>query len=206
VALIGSEHRQYLEERYNVRAWLGKSRYAQTPIRQFAVETLHLSGWKQHRVWRVTNPAGIGLILRQHDNVLEQIMAINVWECADVEAAHEYLLAALMQAQSTAIERDRVSEIGDVLFRLNDTFFVFARANIVVLVRNIGSHVLGIEELANTLDLAILRRLALGPQAPVGAPAPAAAVTTPVDEPADAVRAPAPPIPPVSAHKRSARE
>jgi len=178
VPSIPNEHRQYLEERYNVRAWFGKSRYARTPIRQFAAETLHLQGWKRHRMWRESNPPGVGLILRQHDNVLEQIMAITVWECDDVDAAHEYLLFALMQVQSMAIERDRVSEIGDVLFRLNDTFFVFARANIVVLVRNVGSHVLGIAELANTLDLAIMRRLALGPQASLElsvTPAPAAA-------------------------------
>ena len=200
-----SEHRQYLEERFSIRAWFGKSRYAQTPIRGFAVETLHLSGWKQHKVWRETSPTGVGLILRQHDNVLEQIMAINVWECTDVEAAHEYLVGALMQVQSTAVERDRMTEIGDVLFRLNDTFFVFARANVVVLVRNIGSHVLGIEELANALDLAILRRLALGPQAtlqgPIPVPGPAAApVAQGPDEPA------AEPAPTVSAQKGSARD
>jgi hypothetical protein len=174
VPSILGEHHKYLAERHEASVWFGKSRHAKTPIQNFAVETLHLPGWKQHRVWREETPPGIGIILRRHDNVLEQIMTLTLWECAGVTAAHEQLLATLMQVQSTAVERDRFSEIGDVLFRLNDTFFVFARANIVVLARNIGAHVLGIEELANTLDLAILRRLALGTPAPVETPTPEA--------------------------------
>jgi len=101
------------------------------------------------------------MIVRSGDKLDEITSAASIvlWECASVDVAHDQLLDVLCEMQSNAITRDRQREIGDVSFSLADAMFLFARANLVVLVRNAGPQVLSLEEMASTIDSAILRHL-----------------------------------------------
>ncbi len=158
------EQREYLEKLYELSEWRGKSLCGKTPIKYFALDVLHISGWKQLRVWRDdTPPPSIGVIFQTTEKLdqLASFISITLWECPSTDGAHLHLIDVLANIQSNAIKRVKNNELGDVLFTLADTMFLFARANLVVLVRNVGPHVLGLGEIANTIDLAILHRFAV---------------------------------------------
>jgi hypothetical protein len=62
--------------------------------------------------------------------------------------------------ESDAIERRTDKNLpGDIAFGLNDTMILFARANIVVLVRNAGPTIIPVSAAARELDQLLVRRL-----------------------------------------------
>lgn len=160
--MISNEQRVFIANHYGVQSWRGESPYAASPIRHFALSAIYLHGWRLHRLWRNPSPPiSTGMIVRSGDKLDEITSAASIvlWECASVDVAHDQLLDVLCEMQSNAITRDRQREIGDVSFSLADAMFLFARANLVVLVRNAGPQVLSLEEMASTIDSAILRHL-----------------------------------------------
>jgi hypothetical protein len=169
--MISNEQRACIENLYEAQGWRGQSPYAASPIRHFALGAIYLHGWRLHRLWRNQSPqASTGMIVRAGDKLDEitSVASILLWESASVSAAHDQLLAVLCEMQSNAIKRNRQREVGDVLFSLADTMFLFARANLVVLIRNAGSQVLSLGEMAGTIDVAILRHLQKGQPAKAG--------------------------------------
>jgi hypothetical protein len=163
--MISNEQRAFIENLHAAQGWHGKSSYAASPIRHFALSAIYLHGWRLHRLWRNPSPpVSTGMIVRAGDKLDEIASAASLilWECANVNVAHDHLLAVLCEIQSNAIKRDRQSEIGDVLFTLADAVFLFARANLVVFVRNAGPQVLNLREMAGTIDSAILRHVQKG--------------------------------------------
>lgn len=162
VSMISNEQRKYAEKVYESSIWRGQSPYAQRLIRHFGLGSIYLHSWRHHRIWRnLSTPASTGMILRSGDKPHEitAVVSIMLWECTGVEAAHDQLLDILAEMQSNAIKRNRQYEIGDILFTLADSMFIFARANLVVLIRNASPNVLSLGELASTIDFAILRNL-----------------------------------------------
>ena len=91
---------------------------------------------------------------------MNELLAVDVFECASVKAAHDQLVEALANMESDAIERrTEKNAFGDIAFGLNDTMTLFARANMVVLVRNAGPTIVPVSAAARELDLLLVRRL-----------------------------------------------
>lgn len=160
--MISNEQRAFIENLYGAQSWHGECSYVGSPIRHFALSAIYLHGWRLHRLWRTQSPPiSTGMIVRAGDKLDEitSVASIVLWECASIDVAHDQLLDVLCEMQSNAIKRDHQHKIGDVSFSLADAMFLFARANLAVLVRNAGPHVLNLREMAGTIDSAILRHL-----------------------------------------------
>ena len=93
-------------------------------------------------------------------DTMSALLAIDVFECASVRGAHEQLLEALGNIESDTVERRTAPNApGDVAFALADTLVLFARANVVVLLRNAGPTVVSVDEVARELDALLMQRL-----------------------------------------------
>jgi hypothetical protein len=96
----------------------------------------------------------------RHGEAMNELLAVDVFECASVKAAHDQLLEALANMESNAIERRTDKNApGDIAFGLNGTMMLFARANVVVLLRNAGQTIIPVSAAARDLDQLLLRRL-----------------------------------------------
>lgn len=160
--MTSNEQRAFLETLHETQTWFGQSPHAGRTVRHFALGAVYLHGWRLHRLWRnQTPPPSTGIIVRAGDKLDEITSAASVllWECSGLNPAHEQVLTVLGEVQSNSVKRNHQREIGDVLFTLADTMFLFARANLVVLIRNAGPQVLSLGEIASTIDFAILRHL-----------------------------------------------
>jgi hypothetical protein len=98
--------------------------------------------------------------LWRHGESTSELLAIDVFESSSVEAAHDQVLEALGNMESGAIEQRTSKDTpGDVAFGLNDTTILFARANLVVLIRNAGQTVVRVGNIARQLDRILVRSL-----------------------------------------------
>ena len=156
-----TEQKEFVERRFKMRAWHGRSRHAGRVLKDFSFEKLELAGWTLHRQ-RESEPLKLKAIrsLWRHGESTEELLAIDVFECPSVKAAHDQLLEALGNMQSDAIElRTGKGNPGDVAFGLGDTMILFAIANLVVLVRNAGPVPVGVGKVARELERTILKSL-----------------------------------------------
>ena len=151
-----SAHREYLEQRYATREWLGRGPTGRRAVTDFAFSGSELEGWTLVREVREegTKPLEIRSLWQGGDAAVE-LLSINVWLCATVRAAHDQVLEALANMQSDAIERHEGP--GDVAFALGDTMALFARANVTVLIRNAGPKVVPVRPVARAMDELIVR-------------------------------------------------
>jgi len=86
------------------------------------------------------------------------LLAIDLFVCNSVKAAHDQLIQALGNMESDAVERQTdKSAPGDVAFALRETMVLFARANVVVLIRNAGPEVVSVFVVARRLDALLVR-------------------------------------------------
>ena len=84
-------------------------------------------------------------------------MRVDVFALESVQAAHEYLVDALGEFESSAIRRRTDTNIGDVAFG-TETVMLFARGNLVVVVRNAGREIVPVNAIARAVDAAVLGR------------------------------------------------
>jgi hypothetical protein len=106
------------------------------------------------RAPRTERPDGATIrSLWRRGEAANELLAIDVFECATIKAAHRQLIEALGNVQSGAVERHTGKNApGDVAFGLDDTMVLFARANVVVLIRNAGPTVVSVGPVARRLD------------------------------------------------------
>jgi hypothetical protein len=95
-----------------------------------------------------------------HDDSTSELLAIDVFECSSVKAAHDQLIEALGNLESDAVNRrsDKGSP-GEIAFGLGDTMILFSRSNVVVLIRNAGPKVVPVSGVARELDAVLVREL-----------------------------------------------
>jgi len=156
-----AQQRRYLERRYRARDWHGRGRRVRAAIKDFNVDGLEIRRWSLERVQRDerAKPPVIHSMWR-HGDAMNELLAIDLFECASVKAAHDQLLEVLANMESDAIERRTDKNApGDIAFGLNDTMMLFARANMVVLLRNAGQTIIPVTDAARALDQLLLRRL-----------------------------------------------
>jgi hypothetical protein len=158
---MDAQQRRYLERRYRARDWRGPGGRARRVIKDFNIDGSEIRRWSLQRVQRDEHakPPVIRSIWR-HGETMNELLAVDVFECASVKAAHEQLVEALANMESDAIERRAEKNApGDIAFGLNDTMILFARANMVVFVRNAGPTIIPVSAVARELDLLLVRRL-----------------------------------------------
>jgi hypothetical protein len=154
--------KEVLEEHFSAKDWYGRSDSGRRLIKEFRFEGAELKGWKLLKVKR-SEQEGVASIrsMWSHGDNTDELLSVDVFVCASVKAAHDTLLEALGNMQSGAIERKTDKNVpGDVAFGLANTMIVFARANIVVLVRNAGPTIVPVNAIARDLNALIERRLA----------------------------------------------
>jgi hypothetical protein len=157
--------KQFLEERHEAATWRGG---ASMPI-----------AWSGPLHWKVRSFAaghcnarsgddrGKPAALRSlwsRDPAGKTLLAIDLFECKSVAAAHDQLLEVLGQMQSGVVERRTGKSVpGDVAFGHGKTMALFARANMVVLIRNAGPTVVPVDAIARTFDALVIKRLGRKP-------------------------------------------
>jgi hypothetical protein len=133
--------------------WRGTNRLEENLlVRNFFLGGHELTGWRAERLRRpeIPNwPPATRSNWTRGDS--EQVLlTVETFECPDRSAAHELLVRALGEFQSPDLAR---SELGDVGFSMpGGTAALFARANLVVLIRNGGREVVEVAEPARALD------------------------------------------------------
>jgi hypothetical protein len=151
--------REYLEKRHAASEWHGRSAPNRRMIAGFGFSGSELGGWtllRTRRDERGTPPA-LHTLWHRGDPAVE-LLSIDVWECVSVAAAHGQLLEVLGSVQSDAVERHKGrGGAGDVAFTLGHTFVLFARVNVVVLVRNAGPQTVNVEPVAHVIDELLVR-------------------------------------------------
>jgi hypothetical protein len=152
-------HKEYLETRHASSEWHGRSTPNHRVVAGFSFSGSELKGWillRTRRDERVTPP--VLRTLWHRGTPEKELLATDVWECISVAAAHNQLLEVLGNVQSDAVERHTGrGGFGDVAFTLNETMALFARVNMVVLVRNAGPKTVEVQPIARIIDDIIVR-------------------------------------------------
>ncbi len=161
--MIDRTQRDLLKERYRFIDWAGRSELPKDrQLRRFAFAGDELPGWTLERAARQdAGPAPPRLTSFWRRGASKTALRVDVFECASADAAHEYLVEALGEFQSTAIGRRTDVKLGDVAFG-TDTVALFARANLVVLVRNADREVVSVTAIAQAIDALVVGRLRQG--------------------------------------------
>lgn len=157
--MIESAQKEFLEERFAAKDWPGHS--ARRLVKEFHFEGSELQGWKLFKV-KHAEEEGNKVIrsMWSHGDNTEEVLSIYVFVSPSVKVAHETLLEALSNMQSGAITRKTEKNTpGDIAFGLANTIIAFARANLVVVIRNAGPTVVSVGAIARDLDALIQRRL-----------------------------------------------
>lgn len=127
--------RESLKRLHRFDEWAGRSALPQARLtRPLAFAGDAVPGLRVERVDRrdAEEPPRSTVFWRRGDT--PAVVRTDLFECASVQAAHEYLIDALNEFESAAIERRPNADFGDVAFG-TDSVALFARANLVVLVR-----------------------------------------------------------------------
>jgi hypothetical protein len=169
-----------LRERHDYDAWRGANRLSEDLfVWRFFLAGQELPGWQAHRIQLLEAegwPRSVHSIWKRPgagDTAASarELLGLDVYECDSRAAAHDALLRALGELQSTNVVRDRQDVVGDVSFRVpGDAAVLFARANVVVLVRSAGVEIVAAPEPARQLDADLARKSPASP-APAGGPA-----------------------------------
>jgi hypothetical protein len=154
-----AEQKEFLDEHFAVKEWYGRGGSGRRLLRGFRVENLELKNWRLQRVKRAEGPGTIALrSLWGHGDSGEELLSVDVFECASVKAAHDQLLEMLADVQSPKVERLMGKTApGDVAFGLANTMILLARANLAVWIGNAGPRVVPVGLVARELDNQILR-------------------------------------------------
>lgn len=154
-----ADQRELLRQKHNFSEWRGEAG-AGPVIRDFGLTGDELTGWELVRTKRqdALRPPRLDTFWQRAGEPTEILLGVHVTECASVVAAREALLDALGDFQSPGVGRRTDLGIGDVAFG-DGSVLLFARGNLMVLVRNAGRQVDPVIEPARTLDAHLVRLL-----------------------------------------------
>jgi hypothetical protein len=160
---MDANHEQYLATRHRTSEWRGRSDGDRRTIAGFNFSGSELPGWSLLGAQRDERqiPVEIKSFWYRGDPTNE-LLSINVWEAVSVATAHDQLLEVVANIQSGSLERSEGDDrVGDVMFAGETpngiTLALFARVNVVVLVRNAERRVVNVEPVARELDRLLLR-------------------------------------------------
>ncbi|MBI5431474.1 MAG: hypothetical protein HZA52_01455 [Planctomycetes bacterium] len=140
-----------MKRQHGFEAWRGKSSFAR-PLHGFELRESVLEGWRLARLDRRASavPRTTWLFARGPDELLR----VDVIESQSVAAAHEELLRALGEFQAPLLGRQEAPVAGDVAFVTagSNASVLFARGNVLVLVRNGGRKLVDATAAARWVD------------------------------------------------------
>jgi hypothetical protein len=152
--------KRFLEQRYGASKWHGRGTRGRRVLKNFTFEGSEIFGWTLERARRDEETPPAIRSLWRHGESAGELLSVDVFECASVKAAHDQLIEALGNIESGVVERrTEKSAAGDVAFGLRDTMVLFARANLVVLIRNAGPTVVRVGAVAREIDKLLVRQL-----------------------------------------------
>ncbi|MBI1787476.1 MAG: hypothetical protein HYR60_07990 [Acidobacteria bacterium] len=156
--------KRFLEEHFGASKWYGRGGRGRRVIKNFGFDGSEIVGWTLERAQRDERAAPPAIrSLWRHAESAEEMLAVDAFECASVKAAHDQLIEALGNIESDAVERrGERNAVGDVAFGLRDTMVLFARANLVLLIRNAGRAVVRVGAIAREIDKRLVRQLESG--------------------------------------------
>jgi hypothetical protein len=151
--------KEFLDKHFAVKEWYGRGGSGRRMVREFRLEGLEIKNWRLQRVKTEAGAKTIALrSLWAHGDSGEELLSVDVFECASVKEARDQLLEMLADVQSPKVERQTGQTApGDVAFGLANTMILFARANLVVWIRNAGPRIVPVGVVARKLDAQILR-------------------------------------------------
>ena len=158
-----TEQREELKQRFDFEAWRERNLLGSTAtLKPFELGDNDLPGWRIRR--RSDNPAVRPPVLKTvwtpRSGSDQGLLSIAVSFCDSLQAAHEQLLDWLGDFESTAVKERSELQIGDVAFGISEPWMLlFARANVVVLVRNAGPRLVGVHDEARALDSRIISQV-----------------------------------------------
>jgi len=152
--------KRFIEQRFGAKDWYGRRSRGRRVLREFSFEGSELFDWTLDRTERDERGKETAIhSIWRHDDVGNELLAVDAFECASVKAAHDQLIETLGDIESAAVERRTGKNvIGDVSFGLNDTMVLFARVNIVVMIRNAGRTVVKVSSIARAFDKTLEHR------------------------------------------------
>jgi hypothetical protein len=160
---MNAERRERLMKRYGWDEWgapaAGKP---ETPPLVVRVDERLLPGWGLQRTDPLPaeerdRPGGIRTMWVHDDGA---VLSVEIWQCASPAVARELLLEVLgQQFESPQVERAQgAAAIGEVAFVHGEQTLLFARENLVVLVRNASLHIVPVLDAARLLDDGLRRQ------------------------------------------------
>jgi hypothetical protein len=151
---VEDQRRRQLEQRHDYGEWRGRSAHAAGPtLRGYTFSGEEIPSGDLKRVDRKAGPPPrITSMWGRRGGSPEEILRVDVFELSTVEAAHDYVIELLDEFQATDIRRREPPPVGDVAFG-TPLVLLFARANLVVLVRNAGRSAVEVATAARELDV-----------------------------------------------------
>lgn len=148
---------EYLKRHHAYERWRDSTSLDENLfIWKFFLGGNELPGWHVVRIQPNEKAAwspSIESMWQRNDEGGEELLNLNIFQCPSRMAAHEFLLQLLSDFQSTRVARKEQIEVGDVAFGgPEDTFLLFTRANLVLLMRNAGRELISITEIARHFD------------------------------------------------------
>jgi hypothetical protein len=158
---MDTHQREYLQKLYRTSDWSTRGGRTQRVIKDFNFDGSEIRRWRVQRL-RPDQQAMPPVIhsIWSHGESTNELLAIDVFECKSIKAAHDQLIEALGNMESNAVaRRTDKSAPGEIAFSLGDTMILFSRANVVVLIRNAGPRVVPVNAIASELDAVLVQRL-----------------------------------------------
>jgi hypothetical protein len=151
--------RESLKARYGFSEWAGRSRLPkQQTMEPPSFTGREVPGWTLERTdQRAAGPAPARHTSFWRRGDSDAIVRIDLFACGSLDEAHEYLVDALGEFESSAIRQRADTSIGDVAFG-TEIVILFARGNLVVVVRNAGREVVPVTAIARAADAAVVGR------------------------------------------------
>jgi hypothetical protein len=165
-----NEEQDDLKKQHGYDSWRGRNSLDENLfVWNFFLSGNELSGWQPHRIQRIEaresdSPFLLRSIWKQPESSAkeEKLLSIDTLECASRAAAHEALLQMLGEFQGPIVTRSEQSEVGDVAFTApGGSLILFARANLVIMVRNAGRDLVAVGGVASQLDADLIKKTEL---------------------------------------------
>lgn len=154
--------RDALKARHDFHAWAGPSTApAEGVLRNVTFVGNEVPGFRLDRadLRETAEPPRLTVFWRRGES--PAVVRVDVFECASREAAHEYLIDALNEFESAGIGRRTDLNVGNVVFG-TPSVVLFARGNLVVLVRKATPQPEPVTPIAQAIDTILLARLRAG--------------------------------------------
>ena len=148
--------REQLRKRFEFDAWKSAPRGAAKASTVGLIEVgTKLGRWTARRAEKVSVPGARAAyrVMWQRAAATEALLRLDLIEAPSATGARALLLELLGQFQSPQIQRLPAPPAGDVAFGApGDTVLLFARGNVVAMVRNAGRRIVPVADFARLVD------------------------------------------------------